>query len=113
MVVQLAPLSTNFSRGFYDFFHHCVDDGGVRTPVDGMASQKYNHSDRSAVGCSDEVNLQILILPYYKVTRDDKSDKFTLQTDLSKYGHACEPSSLAMRAKVKATMSIVVALSIQ
>ena len=24
MVVQLAPLSTNFSRGIYDFFYHCV-----------------------------------------------------------------------------------------
>ena len=51
------------------------------------------------------------------VTRDDKRDKFTLQTDLSKCGHACEPHdrllSLAMRAKVKATTSIVVALSIQ
>ena len=43
------PCCTNFSGGIYDFFHHCVIDGGVRTPVDGMASQKYNHSDRSAV----------------------------------------------------------------
>ena len=41
-------------------FHHCVINGGVRTPVDGMASQKYNHSDRSAVKCSDEINIREL-----------------------------------------------------
>ena len=58
MVVQLAPLSTNFSRGIYDFIHHC--DGGVRTPVDGMASQKYNYSDRIAVRCSKNINIRAL-----------------------------------------------------
>ena len=29
-------------------FHHC--DGGVRTPVEGMVSQKYNRSDRRGQG---------------------------------------------------------------
>ena len=40
-------------------FFTCDTDGGVRTPVDGMASQKYNHSDRSAVWCSDEVDIRV------------------------------------------------------
>jgi hypothetical protein len=70
MVVQLAPLSTNFSRDIYDFFHHC--DGGVRTPVEGMVSQKYNRSDIRGVRCRTEADLRPLKLPYYKVTRDDK-----------------------------------------
>ena len=43
-------------------FFTCVTDGGVNVrtpvPVDGMASQKYNHADRSAVGCSDEVDIR-------------------------------------------------------
>ena len=51
-------------------FHHC--DGGVRTPVEGMVSQKYNRSDRSGVRCRKEADLRALKLPYYKVTRDDK-----------------------------------------
>ena len=88
---------------------------GVRTPADGMVSQNRNHSDRSAVRCYGEVDLRTLKLPYYKVTRDDKRDKFILQTDLS-CGHDCEPYNrllaLAMRAKVKATTIIAVALSI-
>ena len=111
----MALLLYQLFRRELRFFHHC--DGGVRTPVDGMVSQRYNHSDRSGVRCYDEIELRTLKLPYYKVTRDDKRDKFTLQTDVSKCGHACEPHdhllSLAMRAKVNATTSIVVALSIQ
>ena len=76
----------------------------------GKPSQKCNHSDRSAVRCYDEVDLRTLKLPHYKVTRDDKRGKFTLQTDLSKCGRDCEPYNrllaLAMRAKVKATTII-------
>ena len=34
------PCHTNFSGGIYNFFHHCVNDGGVQTLVNGMASQK-------------------------------------------------------------------------
>ena len=68
------PCCTNFSGSIYDFFHHCVIDGGVRTPVDGMVSQKYNHSDRSAVRCSDEVDLRVLTQHITIVTRDDKRD---------------------------------------
>ena len=40
-------------------FFTCGTDGAVRTPADGMASQKYNHSDRSAVRCSDEVDIRV------------------------------------------------------
>ena len=53
------PCCTNFSGGICEFFDHCVTDGGVRTLVDGMASQKYNHSDRSAVRWSDEVDIRV------------------------------------------------------
>ena len=112
---QMAPLLYQLFRRELRFFYHC--DGGVRTPVGGMVSQKYYRSHRSAVRWAVEIDLRDSTLHYTIVTRDDKRDKFTLQTDLSKCGHGCEPRdrllSLAMRAKVKATTSIVVALSIQ
>ena len=113
IVIELAPLLYQFFRRELRFFHHC--DGGVRTLVEGMVIQKYSRSDRSGVRCCEEADLRPFKLPYYKVTRDDKRDKFTLQTDVSKCGHETHDHllSLAMRAKVKATTSIVVALSIQ
>ena len=113
MLIKWHPCCTNFSEVSTIFSPLCC---GVQTLVNGMVSQKCNHSDKSVVRCPDKVNLCPLTLPYYKVTHDDKCDKFTLQTDLSKCGHDCELYecllSLAMRAKVKAPMIIIVVLSI-
>ena len=70
VVLQLAPLLYQLFRRELRFFRYC--DGGVRTPVEGMVSQKYNRSDRRGVRCRTEADLRPLKLPYYKVTRDDK-----------------------------------------
>ena len=79
----VAPLLFQLFRRELRFFHHC--DGGVRTPVEGMEIQKVQPlgQKRTWPGRLTWVKYHIT-----KGTRDDKRDKFTLQTDLSKCGHA-------------------------
>ena len=68
------PCCTDFSGGHYEFCHHCVVDGEVRTPVDGIVSQKYNRWDRTAVRWYIELTYVFRHYIITIVTRDDKRD---------------------------------------